>query len=204
MNKKIYFNNKFILITEGSYQPSEYQLIVQCDSGNDAIVTETLKKFIQQNDQNNLILLTKNVLATFELIKKEFSHIVAAGGLIKNKGKYLFIYRLNKWDLPKGKMDKGETIPQTAVRECEEECGVKGLRILNELAPSYHIYAYKGSYALKTTHWFLMETDDDTPLVPQANENIVKAEWLSPEDIRNLVLPNTYPGILDMISLNIN
>ena len=54
-----------------------------------------------------------------EILKKftkKIPLVVAAGGVVTNKkGKVLFIYRNDKWDLPKGKLDKGETLEECAV-----------------------------------------------------------------------------------------
>ena len=140
----------------------------------------------------------------FEKIKQFFKHIEAAGGLIRQNNCYLFIYRLGKWDLPKGKIDKGENPQQAAIRECEEECAISGLTIENELPNTYHIYPYKGQYALKTTYWFLMSSTYNGLLQPQTEENIEKVEWLDKNAINNQVIKNTYPSVLDLISICIN
>uniref|UniRef100_UPI003561DF94 NUDIX hydrolase n=1 Tax=Muriicola sp. TaxID=2020856 RepID=UPI003561DF94 len=97
-----------------------------------------------------------------EILKKFTKKIpleVAAGGVVTNKeGKVLFIYRNDKWDLPKGMMHKGETKDQFAIREVMEETGVKGLKIENFLKTTYHVYKRKGSYGLKEVHWYAMKT----------------------------------------------
>lgn len=204
MNKKIYFNNHYLLITTNAHQQSGNQLIVNADSVTTENIKEDVNKFIQQSDQNNLVLITKNVDTLFEFVKQQFVYIEAAGGLIEQNNKYLFIYRLNKWDLPKGKIDKGENPRQAAIRECEEECAVTGLTIIKELSSSYHIYPYKGRYALKTTYWYLMQSNYKGPLIPQTEENIEKVEWLDKKNIDQNVISNTYPSILDLISGTIN
>jgi len=132
-------------------------------------------------------------------LKNELHFIEAAGGLIRNKNKYLFIKRLGKWDLPKGKLDKGETNEEAAIRECEEECAVKNLNIIKPLSDTYHIYEYKNKLALKTTYWFLMETDYAKALKPQVEENIEEVKWLSLEEIEKTVLANTYITIENLI-----
>ena len=97
-----------------------------------------------------------------EILRKFTSKIplvVAAGGVVTNKeGKVLFIYRNDKWDLPKGKLDKGETIEACALREVAEETGVKGLKIENFLQTTYHIFKRNGGYKLKEVHWYAMKT----------------------------------------------
>lgn len=209
MNKKVYFNSKYILLTSDEIQQSGNQLIVNASEISDDLINEQINKFIQQNDGQNLILICKNVNFLFEEIKKQFKYIEAAGGLIEQNnppggrtGKYLFIYRLKKWDLPKGKLDKGESPEQAAIRECEEECAISGLDIIKELPSTYHIYPYKTGFALKTTYWFLMRTDFKGELIPQTSENIEKAVWLDEIAIKNTVVKNTYPSVLDLISVS--
>ncbi len=199
MNKKVYYNSKFILLTSDNIQPSDNQLIVQTENLSEDLLNEGIKKFLGQNDGLDLILISKNVEYLFGELKKQFVHIEAAGGLIKQNQNYLFIYRLQKWDLPKGKLDKGETPEQAAIRECEEECGISQLEIINQLPSTYHIYYYKNKYALKTTYWYLMSSKHTEKLVPQTSENIEKVEWLDETTIQNTVIKNTYPSVLDLI-----
>ena len=204
MNKKVYYNSKYILLTAGEFQQSGNQLIVNTADLNTELLNERIKNFIQQNDGQDLILITKDVNLLFEEIKKQFKYIEAAGGLIEQNNKYLFIYRLKKWDLPKGKIDKGENPQQAAIRECEEECAITNLEIIKELPSTYHIYQYKTGFALKTTYWFLMKTTFSGQLIPQTSEYIEKAEWLDETRIKQNVIPNTYSSVLDLILVSIN
>lgn len=203
MNKKVYYNSKFMLLTTGDIQPAGNQLIVDTVNLSKKLLNERIHTFIEQNDGPDLILKCLNVDTLFEELKSQFKYIEAAGGLIEQNRKYLFIYRLNKWDLPKGKIDKGENPKQAAIRECEEECAITGLEIINELPSTYHIYPYKGTYALKTTYWFLMKSDFSGKLIPQTEENIEKVEWLDETTIKNEVIKNTYPSVLDLIFVTI-
>ena len=119
----------------------------------------------------------------------------AGGGLVYNENKeVLFIFRNNKWDLPKGGTEKGEDIEETAIREVEEETGVSGLKITNKLGKTYHVFKRNGRYKLKITHWFEMHTQYNDKLVAQANEGIEKAEWKSPKEIEKCLL-NSYENI---------
>lgn len=126
--------------------------------------------------------------------RKHFKYIEAAGGLVHNiTGQILFIYRLGKWDLPKGKIEKGENPETAAIREVEEECGISDLKVIKRMKISYHIYHYE-KYILKAVHWYEMYTEDTTPLIPQKEENILKAVWKNPQEIAE-ALENTYNSI---------
>ena len=126
---------------------------------------------------------------------KKIPLVVAAGGVVTNKkGKVLFIYRNDKWDLPKGKVDKGETIREAAIREVEEETGVKGLKIENFLKTTYHIFKRNGVYKLKEVHWFAMKTSYTGELVGQKSEGIEKVKWKGPKKIQK-ALGNSYTNI---------
>ncbi|MEL6919363.1 MAG: NUDIX domain-containing protein [Bacteroidota bacterium] len=134
-----------------------------------------------------------------EEILKKFTNkiplVVAAGGVVTNKeGKVLFIYRNDKWDLPKGKLDKGESIEEAALREVAEETGVKGLKIENFLRTTYHVFKRNGTYKLKEVHWFAMKTGYDGKLKGQKSEGIVKVKWKGPKKIQK-ALANSYTNI---------
>jgi len=133
-----------------------------------------------------------------ELLKKfskKIPIVVAAGGVVTNKeGKVLFIYRNDKWDLPKGKLDKGESIPEAAIREVEEETGVRGLKIENSLQTTYHIFKRNDIYKLKEVHWFAMKTSYKGPLKGQKSEGIMKVKWKGPKKIKK-ALENSYANI---------
>lgn len=204
MNKKIYFNNHYILLSSCQIQPSANQLIVNVSEEKKETLTKIIQDFIQQNNTKDLILICKDVNSFFDEIKQQFKYIEAAGGLISNEDRYLFIYRLDKWDLPKGKIDKGETPEQAAIRECEEECGITGITITGQLPSTYHIYQFKGAYVLKTTFWFSMNTTHKGKLSPQIEENIEKVEWLDSKTIKEIVIKNTYPSVLELILVTIN
>ena len=126
---------------------------------------------------------------------KLFPIVEAAGGLVKHKdGRFLFIYRNDKWDLPKGKIQKKETILYAAMREVSEETGVFDLIVSKPLPTTFHIFKSNGRYKLKLTHWFLMKTKCTLPLIPQMDENIQKAEWKTKDEIPDL-FDNAYENI---------
>jgi 8-oxo-dGTP pyrophosphatase MutT (NUDIX family) len=128
-----------------------------------------------------------------------FKRIDAAGGLVKNeKGVMLFIFRLGKWDLPKGKLAANETPEEAAIREVKEETGLSELRITGSLPSTFHIYTRKGKQILKQTYWFEMEAKSTQSLVPQTEEEISEVRWVGKEDLEN-VLSNTYGSIRELV-----
>jgi len=140
-----------------------------------------IKKLIKKVAKGELLyvnLYHKKEEKLLKHLKKKLKTIVAGGGLVYNpKGEILFIYRNDRWDLPKGKAEKKETIEETAIREVEEETMVEGLEISHFLKTTYHILKRKGKYKLKETFWFEMTTDFDGELIPQEKEGITKVEW---------------------------
>ena len=126
---------------------------------------------------------------------KHFPVVEAAGGLVEHTdGRYLFIYRNDKWDLPKGKIEKNEVIIDAAIREVTEETGVGDLMVTKPLNTTYHVFNSRGKFKLKKTYWFLMKSNYDAPLVPQEEENIQAAVWRSKTDFP-LLMKNAYENI---------
>jgi ADP-ribose pyrophosphatase YjhB (NUDIX family) len=199
MNKKIYYNNKFIGFNKGESQSSQNQTIKIYEKEDTITLKIIIADFLNEPDLNSIIILNYDFETVFNYFKKEFSYIEAAGGFIEKDQHYLFIHRLGKWDLPKGKLDKGETIEKAAVRECEEECAVSNLKITKQLASTFHIYPYKKTFALKQTYWFYMITDHAGKLIPQAEENIDAVVWFSEKEVKNTAYNDTYLTIKEVI-----
>lgn len=126
-----------------------------------------------------------------------FKKIDAAGGIVTNlEHKILFIHRLGKWDLPKGKIEPGESREVAAVREVEEECGIFDLQLKDFINSTYHIYTDRdGKKILKTTYWFEMfYAGTETP-IPQIEEGINEVGWKNEEQIESEILPSTFQNI---------
>lgn len=133
--------------------------------------------------------------AILEKFSAKIPMVTAAGGLVKNKKeKILFIYRNGKWDLPKGKLDKGESIENAAIREVVEETGVGGLVVDNYIRTTYHIFKRNGGFLLKQVYWFAMHTDYSGKLKPQKNEGITKVSWKGRKKTKK-ALTNSYHNI---------
>jgi len=152
-------------------------------------------KTLNNTDLEAVHLIHKNEEKLLKKFLKLLPNVVAGGGKVYNsKNEILFIYRNNKWDLPKGKAERKETIEVTAMREVEEETGVSGLKIIKPLPTTYHIFKRNGKHKIKVTNWFEMKTDFKGKLSPQENEGITKVEWLDAKASQK-ALENSYANI---------
>lgn len=149
----------------------------------------------------NLIILSDDVNWLHRNFFKSFKIIEAGGGLVLNdEGKVLMMFRKKKWDLPKGKIEKNESIKEGAIREIEEETGVKVTGVQRKLGKTYHTYTLKDKWVLKETHWFLMNGDSNSELVPEEKEGIEKVQWCSKKEVKNH-LKNSFNSIRDVFDL---
>jgi mutator protein MutT len=125
--------------------------------------------------------------------------ITAAGGIVRNEdGKILFQYRRGKWDLPKGKLDKGETIEECAVREVEEETGLRNITLGELVDITHHFYTEKQKEIDKETYWFSMKVNGEQKLIPQLEEDILELKWVAENELQEY-LSNTYPNIIEIV-----
>ena len=149
---------------------------------------------IKAKKHKKILLYYKKQKKLFPLFLKKIKVIKAGGGIVKNSlNQILFIYRRNKWDLPKGKMDAGESIDQTAIREVSEETGAKDLEIINLNAVTYHVFKNDNKFFLKETTWYNMKANNSSNLIPEEKEGITKVIWKNKAEILNK--KNIYPNI---------
>jgi len=191
---KVFINNKCIFLEENQNIFNKRDGKVHQFSSEEDLMT-TLDEFEKDKKFENLYLIgmPEKILSSFEKIE-------AAGGLVKkNNDQILFIFRYGKWDLPKGKMEKGESISETAIREVTEETGVSGLEIIKELSPTYHTYKLNGKRVLKITSWFEMSFKDDSQILPQKIEDITVVKWLNIKDIP-WAMRNSYSSIIELLT----
>ncbi|RZK71868.1 MAG: NUDIX domain-containing protein [Pedobacter sp.] len=194
-NYRIYINDNTLFIAD--LMPKRVKRIQQLDIQD--FDFQTFYKNLSKVSAKEYMLLVDRPKKLFAKIKKECELIKAAGGLVKSaKGNYLFIFRNKKWDLPKGKVEKGERMKEAALREVEEECGVKIHTNDEKLCKTYHVYVLNNKLVLKKTNWYSMTVKGEPKLVPQKEEGITKAVWLSEIEL-NPVLKNTYPSIVQVL-----
>ncbi|MFL0683476.1 MAG: NUDIX hydrolase [Algoriphagus aquaeductus] len=142
---------------------------------------------------DSVTLVTHDKKALKEFVKSRFLIIKAAGGIVSKKDKILMIYRLGKWDFPKGKFDKGETPEECAKREVEEECNVK-VKIDSHICNTWHTYTQNRRSILKKTYWYAMDCINDSGMKPQVEEGIDEILWLSEGDAKTALI-NSYPSM---------
>ncbi|EAQ40940.2 NUDIX hydrolase [Polaribacter sp. MED152] len=186
---KVFVNDKPIIITSSSKNEKNFPIYSFSELEFDDVLLK-----LEEETIFGVILVSANLELDWQIFTKNLKVIPAAGGLVvNNQQSVLFIFRNGTWDLPKGWIEKGESKELAAVREVEEECGITNLSILKPLATTYHIYKHKG-LKLKETHWFLMHSNDASPLTPQLEEGITKVVFLNTIEIKK-TLSNTYANI---------
>lgn len=170
---KVFVNDVPIMLSTEKQIGKEYT--------NIPIKTARLKKIIKKINEGELTyvnLFHSKEEKLVKHLKKKLPVVVAAGGLVYNDNlEILFIYRNKKWDLPKGKIEKNETIEECALREVCEETGVKDLSITKFITKTYHVFKKNGKYKLKETHWYEMHSSYTGELIPEPSEGIKKVKW---------------------------
>ena len=197
---KVFFNRKFVLLTTKIVDHDDETPFFYIKYTNQKQIISALKS----KKTKGIYLYNATQYKLWKKLLKIFSLVEAAGGLVEHQsGKFLFIYRNDKWDLPKGRVEEKEILIDGAVREVMEETGVKDLIVKKNLNHTYHLFSRNGKYKLKKTYWYLMTTSYDGILQPQFDEGIVKAEWKTKEEIPHL-MENAYNNIkmvLDEVDL---
>jgi ADP-ribose pyrophosphatase YjhB (NUDIX family) len=157
-----------------------------------------LKRIIKKINKGKLLYVNLYHSKKEKLLKhlfKKLPVVTAAGGMVLNThDEVLFIFRNGRWDLPKGKVEKEESLEEGAIREVEEETGVKNLEITHLLEKTYHVFQRKGKYKLKVTYWYEMRTNYTGELIPEEKEGIMKVKWKNQEKARK-ALKKSYANI---------
>lgn len=194
---KIFFNNKCIELVGDSSDLVPGTMRIEYENAHS--FEYALEVLANRKDVTCIRIEHSNANILLEKLLLKFKNILAAGGLAENEsGELLLIFRHNKWDLPKGKLKKKEDVPMGAIREVEEECGVKNLSIVGTLNPTYHIYQLKEQLVIKKTFWFKMFCEKNQVLTPQLDEGITKVEWFKKQDLKT-VYENTYGSITQVL-----
>lgn len=201
---KIYFENKPVYLCDNLTQE-----MIALKEQEDTIFMESLSNYdlqsmtrsIQKPNFNQGVIYNENLDELKSAFFEHFTVIQAAGGLIRNNNdEILLIFRRGKWDLPKGKLDEGESLEDCAVREVGEETGVKQIELGEKVAVTYHSYMERGTLILKESHWFKMKAPGSEPLVPQTEEDITEILWAKIENLSEYKA-NTFPAIIELLDL---
>lgn len=131
--------------------------------------------------------------AVKRFLQEKFKIVKAAGGLVKKKDRFLMIYRMKKWDLPKGKKESGEKYRQTAEREIEEECNID-VKVGKKICTTWHTYTMNRNNMIKKTRWYLMDLLDDSKSRPSLEEDIEELRWMTQKEMYH-ALENSYKSI---------
>lgn len=159
-----------------------------------------LNVFWDFSDLNGVSGYCSEIDIMWEKFRSKFKIIKAAGGIVTNQENQLLVIKRNGFlDLPKGHFKNKESASKAAIREVEEECGIKSHAIIDDNPKiTYHVYEIDGERVLKETHWFKMKTKDHEPLIPQIEEGIEEVFWMSKSEISQKV-NEFYPSLLDLL-----
>jgi 8-oxo-dGTP pyrophosphatase MutT (NUDIX family) len=201
MHLKIYFNDKPLFLCDTIDPVIEPYMHHDDAVFIDELNVHTIKSMIHEMQLEKVhagIFQHPDLEELRKAFFKKFTLIQAAGGLIRNeKGETLLIFRRGKWDLPKGKLDPGESLEQCAVREVLEETGLQ-VNLVAPLLITYHTYHQGTSFMLKESHWYTMKTGSNQSLVPQTEEDIEQVKWVDDTSL-SYYLPLAYPSIVDVL-----
>ena len=181
---KVFFNQKPLILTNEIQEFSDTEPLIFIKYSSARQILKALKS----TKSSKVYLYHKNIDKLWKTFLKQFPIVEAAGGLVeRTDNKFLFIFRNDKWDLPKGGVEKNELIIEAAKREVTEETGVGDLIVQNQLSETYHIFKKGKRYRLKKTYWFKMSTNYTGQLQPQIEEGISKTEWISKAGIESFL-----------------
>jgi 8-oxo-dGTP pyrophosphatase MutT (NUDIX family) len=199
---KVFINDKPLYITSRKkYGQLSEKNILKLDYTSEKEIHIALDALSPDTNYPGVILFSDNEKNLWEKFCAQFKVLQAAGGLVSNDRKeLLMIYRFEKWDLPKGKIENNEKPDETALREVCEETGVCDCEIVKELTQTFHTYYHKRDHILKKTFWFEMNCKSFEGFKVQHEEGITQAKWMNKTELENEVR-NTYPSIRELIKM---
>lgn len=194
---KVFIKNKPLFFIENDEDISMLDAKFLYSINNDADKEMILDKLVSSG--HSIYIQGNSFDELWKLFFGEYKTVQAAGGVVINsKNQVLFIFRNGFWDLPKGKVEDEEAIEVAAMREVEEECGIRKPALISKLLVTYHTYDTYGENCIKPTHWYLMQYDGDEELKPQEEEGITKVQWVNRKDIASK-MSNSFGSIIDVI-----
>jgi len=198
---KVHFENRFIVISSEPDRIQKYGLFHKFHDTD--VLYKIIADFQADTSISAINVYGPDIKHIWKIFRIYFTEVGAAGGLVKHtSGRYLFIEKKGKLDLPKGHIEEGELPEACAMREVSEECGITGHKIIKPLPSSYHTYTWEGISYLKRTYWFRMSYDGEMVTAPQIKEGITRVEWLLPEEISK-IKGTAWLSLMDMINISI-
>ena len=192
---KIFYRERCLLICSGD------DIRNKADSGTTVNGVDEAVDFLKgarPDSPATVCLPADNEKSAYSLVCSHFREVEAAGGLVTDsQGRCLMTFRNGVWDLPKGHREQGEKMGETALREVREETGLEKLELSDLICITDHCYRQDGVWELKHTWWYGMRCTEPAALVPQQEEGITEAQWISEEDVPSR-LENTYPSIIEV------
>ena len=198
---KVHFENRFIFLSPEPDRLQKYGLFHKFNDTNE--LYRLIADFQTNPEMHSINVYCTDIRHLWKIFRIYFTEVAAAGGLVQHtSGRFLFIEKKGKLDLPKGHLEKGEEPEACAMREVSEECGITGHKIIKALEPSYHTYTWEGISYLKKTSWFLMNYEGELVREPQVEEGITKVEWLLPDELSKL-RETAWLSLTDLINLSV-
>ena len=203
---KIYVQNKPLFLVDTLNSEMEDYLHRPTTIFIDELSLAAVKTMLHELEQQEFyygVMRHHNLTELLEAFKTQLEVIQAAGGLVyTDKGEILLIHRLGRWDLPKGKLDEGETLEVCALREIKEETGADHLSLEKPLQVTYHTYHQNERQILKESHWYLVKAARKSPLTPQSNEDIAECLWVPMDEIQPYV-DGAFASVADVLKTGI-
>lgn len=199
---KVYFDDKPLFLCDKIDEVIEPFIHHDDAIFIDELNSHTIKTIVHEMQQSQVhagVFFHSDLDALKQAFFKKFTLVTAAGGLVQNEKKeYLLIFRRGKWDLPKGKLDKGEKLEDCAIREVEEETGLKEVKLIKPLCVTYHTYHEGARFILKDSHWYIMKVKGSQQLVPQTEEDIHEIRWVKKTGLAEY-MKISYPSVADVL-----
>ncbi|MEN9400535.1 MAG: hypothetical protein RL632_1638 [Bacteroidota bacterium] len=193
---KVFVENRPVIFTQNS-ETDSLSLCLEADEVEDVnLVVRNRIELISHNKP--LVIHCADAGIEFNRLFLRHDRVSAAGGVVRRWDDILFIRKNDMWDLPKGFVDFGETIAETAYREISEECGIEGHVLTRKLIETWHTYTYHDRPVLKQTHWFEFQYSGTKRTIPQVEEGISDAVWISKNQF-NTVLNECYGSVRDVL-----
>ena len=203
---KVFFNDSLILVGSEMKKSLNRDVVQNFQNVDYDVVSQLVTRIETDSEPGSFFIFNDANDVNWTSFRKCFNEIPAAGGLVKDQnGRCLFIKRLGVWDLPKGKIEPDESPEAAAVREVEEECGIKRLNVIRQLDSTIHIYrspflSSPNNLVLKETKWFLMEYSGTDLPVPEVEEDIEEVAWFNMDEL-DAIYQNTYTSLIDFLGI---